>query len=290
MTTPFSSRSAEPATVYIKPARGWAALNLRDLWRYRELIYFMTWRDLKVRYKQTLLGVSWAILQPFLTMIVFSIFFGGLAKIPTDNGIPYPIFAYAALLPFTLFTKALNDAGRSLVSNQNMITKIYFPRLVLPLSSVMSGLADFLLAFLVLFGLMLYYLFTGGYAFSISAAWLTLPLFILLELIAALGAALWLSALYVQYRDIGYVLPFISEFLRVISPVAYATSLLPEKWRLLYSLNPMVSVIDGFRWGLLGAPAPANDRLVLSGIVAAILLISGLFYFRRMERTFADTI
>lgn len=280
----------QPKLVHIKPTRGWASLNLRDLWIYRELIYFMIWRDLKVRYKQTVLGVSWAILQPFLQMVVFSIFFGGLAKVPTDNGIPYPIFSYAALLPFTLFTKALNDASRSLVGHQNMVSKIYFPRMILPLSSVLGGLVDFALAFIVLIGLMIYYSITGGFQFIINAAWLWLPFFILLALVTALGVALWLSALYVQYRDVGYMLPFLSDFWKFISPVVYSTTMIPEKWQMLYSINPMVGVINGFRWALLGAPSPIGMGLLVSTIVAIILLASGWVYFRRMERTFADLI
>jgi lipopolysaccharide transport system permease protein len=280
----------EPKIVHIKPTQGWASLNLRDLWTYRELIYFMIWRDLLVRYKQTVLGVTWAILQPFLQMVVFSIFFGELAKVPTDNGIPYPIFSYAALLPFTLFTKALNDASRSLVGHQNMVTKIYFPRLILPLSSVLGGIVDFGLAFIVLIGLMIYYSITGGFHFIINAAWLWLPFFILLALVTALGVALWLSALYVQYRDVGYVLPFLAEVWKFVSPVVYSSTMIPEQWQMLYSINPMVGVINGFRWALLGAPSPIGMGLLISTIVAIILLASGLVYFRRMERTFADTI
>jgi len=288
MTTEITKH--EPMLVHIKPTRGWASLNLRDLWTYRELVYFMTWRDLKVRYKQTVLGVAWAILQPFLQMVVFSIFFGRLAKMPTDNGIPYPIFTYAALLPMTLFTQALNDASRSLVGHQNMVSKIYFPRLILPLSSVLSGLVDFALAFIVLIGLMVYYALTGGFHFILNAAWLWLPFFILLALVTALGVALWLSALYVQYRDVGYMLPFLSSFWTFISPVVYSTTLVPEKWQLIYSLNPMAGVINGFRWALLGAPSPVGMGLLVSTLIAIVLLASGVTYFRRMERTFADLI
>jgi lipopolysaccharide transport system permease protein len=280
----------EPKIVHIKPTQGWASLNLRDLWTYRELIYFMIWRDLLVRYKQTALGVTWAILQPFLQMVVFSIFFGELAKVPTDNGIPYPIFSYAALLPFTLFTKALNDASRSLVGHQNMVTKIYFPRLILPLSSVLGGIVDFALAFIVLIGLMIYYSITGGFHFIINAAWLWLPFFILLALVTALGVALWLSALYVQYRDVGYVLPFLAEFWKFVSPVVYSSTMIPEQWQMFYSINPMVGVINGFRWALLGAPSPIGMGLLVSTVVAILLLATGWVYFRRMERTFADLI
>ena len=288
MTTEIAKR--ETKIVHIKPTRGWASLNLRDLWTYRELIYFMIWRDLKVRYKQTVLGVTWAVLQPFLQMVVFSIFFGELAGMPTDNGIPYPIFAYAALLPFTLFTKALNDASRSLVGHQNMVTKIYFPRLILPISSVLGGIVDFALAFLVLIGLMIYYSLTGGFQFILNAAWLWLPFFIVLALVTALGVALWLSALYVQYRDVGYILPFLAEFWKFISPVVYSSTMIPEQWQRLYSINPMVGVINGFRWALLGAPSPIGMGLLVSTVVAILLLATGWMYFRRMERTFADLI
>jgi lipopolysaccharide transport system permease protein len=288
MTTEITKR--ETKIVHIKPTKGWASLNLRDLWTYRELIYFMIWRDLKVRYKQTVLGVTWAILQPFLQMVVFSIFFGELAGMPTDNGIPYPIFSYAALLPFTLFTKALNDASRSLVGHQNMVSKIYFPRLILPLSSVLGGVVDFALAFIVLIGLMIYYSVTGGFQFILNAAWLWLPFFILLALVTALGVALWLSALYVQYRDVGYMLPFLAEFWKFVSPVVYSSSMIPEQWQMLYSINPMVGVINGFRWALLGAPSPIGMGLLVSTVVAILLLATGWVYFRRMERTFADLI
>jgi len=260
------------------------------LWKYRELTYFMVWRDVKVRYKQTLLGISWAIFQPLLTMIVFTIFFGGLAKIKTDNNIPYPLFNLAAIIPFTLFTKALNDGSRSLVSHTNMVTKIYFPRLILPISSVVGGLVDFGFALLVFVGVMTYYVIAQGFHFIVSWALLGVPLFIILALVTALGVALWLSALYVQYRDVGYLLPFLSDFMRIVSPVAFATSLVPEKWVALYAVNPMVGVIDGFRWALLGAPAPNTVGLAVSIVVSLLMLISGLYYFRRMERTFADTI
>jgi lipopolysaccharide transport system permease protein len=285
----LSTSNIEPSTIVLRPSRGWTALNLRDLWLYRELVYFMTWRDLKVRYKQTLLGVSWAILQPFLTMVVFSIFFGQLAKIPSD-GIPYPIFAYTALLPWTLFANALNNASRSLVSHQNMVTKIYFPRLVLPLASVVAGVVDFALAFLVLIGMMIYYNATGQTHLVITGNVWTLIPYLLLALVTALGVALWLSALYVKYRDVNYILPFLSEVWKYLSPIAYSTTLIPAKWQLIYSLNPMAGVVNGFRWVLLGTPTQPDIRLVTSVAVALFILISGLFYFRNMEKTFADTI
>jgi len=280
---------SEPGTVILHPSRGWTALNLRDLWLYRELVYFMTWRDLKVRYKQTLLGVSWAVLNPFLQMVVFSIVFGELAKVSSD-GLPYPLFSFTALLPWTLFANALNNASRSLVSHQNMVTKIYFPRLVLPLASVVAGVVDFLIAFLVLIGMMLYYDATGATQLSLNWAMLTLPLFLLLALVTALGVALWLSALYVKYRDVNYIIPFLAEVWKYISPVVYSTTLIPEKWQIIYAINPMAGVVNGFRWALLGTQTAPDIRLLISVGVALVVLISGLFYFRNMEKTFADTI
>jgi len=288
--TKAETAKPEPKTVIIRPSKGWTALNLRDLWVYRELVYFMTWRDLKVRYKQTALGVSWAVIQPFMNMVVFSIFFGGLAQIPTDNGIPYPIFSFVALLPWTLFANALNNASRSLVGNQNMITKIYFPKLVLPLSSVLSGLVDFLIAFVVLIGIVLYYNLTGQAHITVTAALWTIFPFLLMAIMTALGIALWLSALYVQYRDVGYILPFLSDILKFISPVVYSTTMIPAKWQMIYALNPMAGVIDGFRWAILGTPTGPDMRLIISAIIALVILVSGVIYFRRMERTFADTI
>ncbi len=267
----------------IKPSHGWAALNLRDLLLYRELIFFMIWRDLKVRYKQTFLGVSWAILQPFLTMVVFSIFFGTLAKVPSD-GVPYPIFSYTALIPWTLFSKALQDASRSLVANSHMITKVYFPRMILPLSSVMAGVVDFLIAFVVLLGLMVF--------FNIfpTVNVLVLPLFLLLALVTALGVGLWLSALNVLFRDINYVLPFLTQFWMHLTPVAYPSSMIPSEWQVIYALNPMAGVVEGFRWALLGTGQPPGIMTLVSSITAVVLLISGMFYFRRMERLFADMV
>jgi lipopolysaccharide transport system permease protein len=279
----------ETNVVVIRPSKGWRALNLGDLWLYRELIYFMTWRDLKVRYKQTLLGVSWAVLQPFLTMVVFSVFFGGLAKIPSD-GIPYPIFSYVGLLPWMLFSNALLNASRSLYSHQNMVSKVYFPRLVLPLSSVLGGLVDFGIASLVLVGIILYYNLTGITHLTFTWQMLTLPLYLLMSLVTALGVALWLSALYVQYHDVGYILPFLSEFWRILSPVVYSTTLVPAKWQILYALNPMAGVLNGFRWAILGTPTGPSTDLIISAIVSFLVLLTGLIYFRRMEKTFADTI
>lgn len=274
----------QPQTTFIKPARGWASLNLGDLWHYRELVYFMTWRDVMVRYKQTVLGASWAIIRPFMTMVVFSIFFGNLAKVPSD-GLPYPIFTYTALLPWELFVSALNVASRSLVQNANMVTKVYFPRIILPLAAVLAGVVDFLFAFLVLIGMMIYYGVRPD-----PAIW-ALPLYLLLAMITSLGVGLWLSALNVLYRDIGYIIPFLTQFWLFITPIAYPASMIPERWRLLYALNPMTGVVDGFRWSLLGNQQSApTGMLAVSSLIAVGVLVSGLFYFRRMERQFADMV
>jgi lipopolysaccharide transport system permease protein len=274
----------EPTTVYIKPASGLAALNLRDLWNYRELIYFMIWRDLKVRYKQTLLGAAWAVIQPVLTMLVFNFLFNTVAKLPSD-GIPYPIFSYTALLPWGLFSTALNSASRSLTSNTNMITKVYFPKLILPMASVLAGLVDFAIAFVLLIAMMIYYKVSPSW----NALW-ALPLFTLLSIITALGVALWLSAINVQYRDVGYALPFISQFWMFITPIAYSSKVVSEKWQIAYALNPMAGVVNGFRWALLGSGNPPDILVAISVVIALVILFTGLIYFRNMERTFADTI
>jgi len=279
----LSAAHGEARKIVIRPTSGWAALNLRDLWVYRELVYFMTWRDLKVRYKQTLLGAAWAILQPFLTMVVFSIFFGALAGVPSD-GVPYPIFSYTALIPWTLFSKALQDASRSLVNSSHMITKVYFPRVILPLASVLAGIVDFLIAFVVLLGMMVFYHVTPT-----VHIW-TIPLFLLLALITATGVSLWLSALNVLYRDINYVLPFLTQFWMYITPIAYPSSMVPEKWRLLYAVNPMTGVVEGFRWALLGSGQAPGMMTLVSTLVAIVMLVSGMFYFKRMERLFADMV
>ena len=291
MTESSIISKSQEEVLFLKPSHGWSAINLMELWRYRELIYFLIWRDIKVRYKQTMLGAAWAIIQPFFTMVVFTIFFGRLAKVPSDN-IPYPIFSYTALLPWGMFTKALTDAGRSLISNRAMITKVYFPRLVIPISSVLSGVVDFAIAFVVLLGMMIYYNILPGSAYQVnitSAVWL-LPFFILLALITALGVGLWLSALNVIYRDINYIMPFLTQFWLFITPIAYPSSLIPERWRLIYALNPMTGVVEGFRWALLGAETSPGPMLAVSTIISILVLITGLFYFRRMERTFADTV
>ena len=267
----------------IRPSRGWVSLNLRDLWRYRELIYFFIWRDVKVRYKQTLLGAAWAIIQPVFTMVVFSIFFGNLAKIPSDN-IPYPIFSYTALLPWGLFEAGISKAGNSLVASRSLITKIYFPRLVIPLASVIAGLVDFALAFIVLIGMMFYYGFSPT-----STIWV-LPILLLLTLMTALGTGLWLSALNVAYRDVGYVIPFIIRLWFFLTPITYSASIVPEAFQKLYALNPMTGVVQGFRWALLGVGSPPSELLLASSIAALVLLVTGALYFRRMERTFADVV
>lgn len=286
---PTASKSQD--LLILRPSRGWSSLNLIELWRYRELIYFMIWRDIKVRYKQTALGAAWAIIQPFFTMVVFTIFFGNLAKVPSD-GIPYPIFSYTALLPWGLFTKALSDSGRSLISNRAMITKVYFPRLVIPFASVLSGLVDFSIAFVVLLGMIFYYNHTPNSDFHVTLTikTLTLPLFITLALVTALGVGLWLSSLNVIYRDINYIIPFLTQFWLFVTPIAYPASLVPDQWQWLYALNPMTGVVEGFRWALLGSSAAPGPMIAVSSTISLVVLISGLFYFRRMERTFADMV
>jgi lipopolysaccharide transport system permease protein len=267
----------------IRPASGWSPLGLRELWEYRELLYFLTWRDIKVRYKQTALGVAWAVIQPLFMMLVFSLFFGRLAKVPSDN-IPYPVFAFCALLPWQLFAHALAESSNSLVANERLITKVYFPRLVVPLSAVLAGLMDFAISFLVLIAMMFFY----GITPQLSI--LTLPLFILLAILTALGVGLWLSALNVQYRDVRYTLTFLTQFWLFATPVAYPSSLIPEKWRALYGLNPMAGVVEGFRWALLGRTEPPSLMLIVSSAVTLLVLFGGLYYFKRMEESFADIV
>ena len=269
--------------VHIEASRGWVALKLRELWEYRELLYFLTWRDVKVRYKQTALGAAWAIIQPFFTMVVFSLFFGQLARIPSD-GIPYPIFSFAALVPWTFFANGLGQSANSLVGNANLIKKIYFPRLAVPIATILSGVIDFVLAFVVLMGMMLYY----GILPTINTLWL--PLFVLLALVTSLGVGLWLSALNVEFRDVRYVVPFLTQIWMFATPIAYPSSLLGEPWRTLYGLNPMVGVVEGFRWALLGTGEAPGPILAVSALAALLLLVSGAFYFRRMEKSFADVV
>lgn len=281
ITTEGASRAEE--TLVLKPTTGWISLNLRDLWRYRELVYFLTWRDILVRYKQTLLGASWAILQPLMQMVVFNFLFGNMANIPTGE-IPRPIFTFSALLPWNLFAKSLSDASRSLVSNRSMITKVYFPRLVIPLASILSGLVDFLIAFVILVGMMIYY------QVALPATIWLLPVVILFALILALGVGLWFSAWNLHYRDVGYFIPFLTQFWMLASPIAYPLSEIPEQWQTLYMINPMVGVVESFRWALLGGDPVPPFALIMTGSLSVLILISGLYYFRRMERTFADTV
>jgi homopolymeric O-antigen transport system permease protein len=269
--------------LHIRPSRGWVSLKLGELWAYRELLYFLIWRDIKVRYKQTALGATWAIIQPFSTMVVFSLFFGKLAKMPSD-GIPYPIFSYAALVPWTFFAAGLTQSSNSLVGSSNLITKVYFPRLVIPLATVLSGVVDFMLALVVLVGMMLYYHIVPG----LNLLWL--PAFLLLALITSLGVGLWLSSLNVKYRDVRYIVPFLTQFWLFATPIAYPSSLLPQPWRTLYGLNPMVGVVDGFRWALLGTKSFPGPMVLVSAVVALFILVTGAFYFRRMEKTFADIV
>jgi len=270
-------------TLRISPPSRWTSLEFRELWEYRELLYFLIWRDVKVRYKQTALGAAWAVIQPFFMMVVFSLFFGRLAKVPSD-GIPYPVFTFCALLPWQLFANALTESSNSLVGNQNLITKVYFPRLVVPISAVLGGLVDFVIAFVILLGMMLYYGIVPGWAI------VTLPGFILLAVMTALGVGLWLSALNVQYRDVRYTIGFLVQLWLFLTPVAYPSSIVPEKWRPLYGLNPMAGVVEGFRWALLGKSQPPGAMLWVSVAVVIVILFGGLYYFRRMEQQFADIV
>lgn len=277
-------QTEKPSPVFrIEPSIGWAPLKMGELWAYRELLYFLIWRDIKLRYKQTELGIAWALIQPFLTMIIFSLFFGRLAKIPSD-GIPYPIFTFTALLPWIFFANGLAQSSNSLVGNSNLITKVYFPRLMIPISAVLSGTTDFALAFVMLIG-MLYY-----YGIAITAAIFYLPLFLLLALVVALGMGLWFSALNVKYRDVRFVVPFIIQIWMFATPIAYSSTLIPGRWRILYGLNPMVGVIEGFRWMLLGARTQPTPMIAVSTAVAMAALVWGAFYFRRVEKTFADVV
>lgn len=284
MATEVTKAQAFDTVTIIKPSKGWVSLRLGELWEYRELLYFLVWRDIKVRYKQTVLGAAWAIIQPFSTMVVFSLFFGRLAKVPSD-GIPYPIFSYAALVPWTFFATGLSQSSNSLVGSQNLIKKVYFPRLTIPISSVLSGVVDFVLAFVVLVGMMVYY----GFYPTLNTVWL--PAFLLLALATSLGVGLWLAALNVQYRDVRYVVPFLTQFWMFASPIAYPSSLIAQPWlRTLYGVNPMVGVVEGFRWALLGTDTAPGALILVSSLAATVLLVSGAFYFRRMEKTFADLV
>ena len=269
--------------IQLKPLKGWVSLGLREIAEYHELLYFLIWRDIKIRYKQTVMGASWAIIQPLFTMVVFSLFFGRLAKVPSD-GIPYPLFSYAALVPWTFFANGLSLGSSSVVSGANLVTKVYFPRLVMPVATVLSGVVDFALAFTVLIGMMFYY----GVIPTANILWL--PLFFLLALVTSLGVSLWTSALNVQFRDVRFVLPFLTQFWLFATPIAYPSSLLSGTWRTLYGINPMVGVVEGFRWALLGTDTSPGPIIVISSVTALLVLISGAYYFRDMEKNFADII
>jgi lipopolysaccharide transport system permease protein len=269
--------------VLIESSEPWFALKLGDVWTYRELLYFLVWRDVKVRYKQTVLGAAWAVLQPVLAMIVFTLIFGRLAKLPSDN-IPYPLFVYTALLPWQLFAFALTESSNSLVTNQHLIRKVYFPRLIIPISSVLVGLVDFCISLFVLAGMMLFY-----HVHPAATTLLFLP-FLALAVVTALGMGLWLSALNIQYRDVKYVVPFLAQFWMFATPVVYSSNSVPEKWRILFGLNPMTAVVNGFRWAVLGAETGSGSMMLISIAAVVLLLVSGLVYFRRMERSFADIV
>jgi lipopolysaccharide transport system permease protein len=275
--------SISAPTLVIQPSKGLVRLNLRELWAYRELLYFLIWRDVKVRYKQAWLGAAWAVIQPLMTMAVFSIVFGRFGKMPSD-GIPYPVFAFAALLPWQLFAHALTESGNSLVASQNLITKVYFPRLIVPLAAVLGGLVDFAIGFVVLLGLM------WVYGIGATASIIVLPLFLVLALLTALAAGLWLAALNVKYRDVRHTLPFLTQFWLFATPVAYSSRLVPVQWRALLGLNPMAGVVEGFRWALLGTTPESVDLLLISVVVVLLLLAGGLVHFRRTEATFADVV
>jgi lipopolysaccharide transport system permease protein len=282
---PAPGRTAAPAegTILLRPPKGWQPVRLVELWRYRELLWFLAWRDVKVRYKQTALGVAWAVLQPLFMMVLSTVIFGGLGKISSGD-VPYPLFCLCALLPWQLFAYALTQASNSVVAEQNLVTKVYFPRVIIPLSSVLSGVVDFGIAFVLLLGMM------GCYGVVPGWGVVTLPLFMLLALGAALAVGLWLSALNVQYRDFRYTIPFLTQFWFFATPVVYPSNLIPEKWRLLYGLNPMAGVVEGFRWALLGKAEAPGPIVWASAASVAVLLTGGLFYFRRMEKSFADVV
>lgn len=267
----------------IQPTRGWAALRLDEVWEFRDLLLFFTWRDIKVRYKQTVFGAAWAIMQPLLTMVVFSLFFGRLAKIPSD-GTPYPIFSFTALVPWSFFIYGLTHSANSLVGNANLIKKVYFPRILVPSSNILSGFVDFVLAFAVLI------LMAAGYGMFPTARLLVVPGLVLLAGTTALGAGLWLCALNVQFRDIRYTMPFLTQLWMFGTPIAYPASLIPNEWRIAYALNPMVSAVEGFRWAMLGTTSISLLEVVVSSMMAVALLLSGAFYFRRSEKSFADVV
>jgi lipopolysaccharide transport system permease protein len=279
----MQERAADTPFVRIEPSHGWVSLRLRELWEYRELLYFLVWRDVKVRYKQSAIGVTWAILQPLMTMLIFTVVFSKFANVPSD-GLPYPIFSFVALLPWNYFSTALNRGITSVVANANLVSKIYFPRLIMPLSGVVSGIVDFAIGFILLAGMMVWY--------KIAPTWgiLAVPAFFLLAMVTALAVGLWLSALNVRYRDVGQAIPFLTQIWMYASPVGYPVSLVPEKWRLLYNLNPMAGVIEGFRWALLGKESPDFGVIAVSALIVVPLLWGGIVFFKRMERTFPDVV
>jgi lipopolysaccharide transport system permease protein len=277
------ARARRAPYLTIEPPRRWQALDLGEIWHYRELVYFLTWRELRVRYRQTFFGGSWAVLQPLMTMVVFTIVFSRLIGVPSE-GIPYPVFSYAALVPWTFFATAMARGGNSLIQDPNLLSKVYFPRLALPLAAVSALLVDFGVAFVILLGMMAYYGIVPG------AEVLTLPLFLALAYLTALAVAVWLSSINVKYRDITYVVPLLSQFWLFLTPVAYPITLVPDEWRVVYGLNPMVGVVEGFRWALLGTDSADLGTLLASTVVVLVLSVSGLFYFRRTEREFADVV
>ena len=280
---PTALESLPSPLITIKPSTGWLGLNLTEIWDRRELLYFLTWREVKVRYKQTLLGAAWALLQPLFTMVIFSLFFGRLAKLPSD-GIPYPVFAFTALVPWVFFSNGLTQSANSLISNSQLITKIYFPRLLVPTAAVLGGVIDFLLAFGLLILMILWY----GVGIHASIVWI--PLFLLLAFVTSLGAGLWLSALNVEYRDVRHIVPFLVQMWLFATPIAYPSSLLHEPWHTLYALNPMVGVVEGFRWAILGTKTRPDSVLLISSAIAILALITGALFFRRTEKRFADLI
>jgi lipopolysaccharide transport system permease protein len=281
MTEKFHEKNKH--RMVITPSTGWISLNIREVWAYRELLGLLAWRDVSVRYKQSIVGIGWAIIQPVMTMIIFTIIFGNFAKLPSD-GIPYPVFTYCALLPWNYFARSLGDSSDSLVGSSHLITKVYFPRLILPISKVFAGLIDLSIAFIILIGLMVWYRIVP------TAGILLLPVFIFVAMLAALGVGFWFTALNVLYRDVKFVVPFLVQFWMYASPVAYSTSIIPDKWKWIYGLNPMVGVVEGFRWALFGKTAPNISMFLISISIIFVMLITGLYYFKRMEKTFADII
>lgn len=275
--------AAHAPVIRLQPSQGWVSLRLWELKEYRELLYFLVWRDIKVRYKQTALGAAWAVIQPVMTMVVFSLFFGKLGKMPSD-GIPYPLFSFAALVPWTFFANGMSQGANSLVVSSNLIKKVYFPRLTIPLATVLAGTVDFAIAFVMLLVMMV------GYGILPTWKILLLPLFLLLALVTSLGVSLWLSALNVEFRDVRFLVPFLAQIWLFATPIAYSSSLLHEPWRTVYALNPMVGVVEGFRWALLGARTAPGPMIAVSTLVSIIILLSGAYYFRRIEKTFADIV